>query len=139
LSSLRKRSFNIRSPSESSDIPCQSLNDFRSIDGCPFPSGVYAIVQGDDVYYIGQSVNFKARIKAHRSSKKWMSDSMEILVFPLAHRDARLTLETQLILKYRPLHNRLCRIQFRKDGTVYETIHLEYRKPRAKATKKKKK
>ena len=116
------------------------MNDFQSIENTPFETGLYAFVDGEDVLYIGHTIDYKARIRAHRADKKWMTDSMEILIYPLVPLDARLTLETQLILKYRPLHNKLASIRLRKDGTVYETPWLtpSYRKKRAKSTRKSK-
>ncbi len=134
--------FTSRSPSVSSGIAYQVLqellHEFVSIDDCPFNNGVYAFIDGPTVLYIGHSSNFKARIATHRREKKWITPTTRVLVTPIADLDARLHLETILMLAYRPLHNKLINIRFRADGTIYETPWLtpSYQRKKKKSSTK---
>jgi hypothetical protein len=116
-----------------------TLSEFTTIETLqPWAAGgVYACFDEDGPIYIGQTGLFSQRLKQHET-KKWWPRVVRVLVFPLASLDDRLTLETLMILRHRPRHNRQINIKLRKDGTLYETQWLSqgYHKKSKKAKKK---
>lgn len=98
------------------------LDEFVSIEDLPAGcGGVYACLGEDGrPLYIGQSGLITDRITTHRRTKKWWKDVARVVATPLAQGDARLDLETRLILDWRPRHNRWIRVGLRVDGSLYE-------------------
>lgn len=97
-------------------------DDFVPLDSTPlFSCGVYLLVSADgNIVYIGQTGSFELRMKDHARTKKWWGDVDQVLCYPCANSDLRLTLEAALILRYRPRHNRAVKIALKADGGIYE-------------------
>jgi len=69
---------------------------------CPRLSGIYFLLKGQDVVYVGQSVNTFKRILDHISDKRKRFDSFYVLD---ANKEDLNTLEHMYILKFKPIHN----------------------------------
>lgn len=64
---------------------------------------VYLLLKGDDVVYVGQSINYTARIASHKHDKDF--DSFDLVpVSP--HEDLNL-IEFAYIAKFQPKHNKM--------------------------------
>jgi len=82
----------------------QELFDLGFIELRNRPSGIYALCRGDEVIYIGQSVNVYSRVREHynhRQQKYWD----RVFVLWCSPVDLNRT-ETQMIHHFRPEHNR---------------------------------
>lgn len=67
-------------------------------------AGVYALMDGDSILYIGQSANISARVAGHRSKGRLFS-SVSFIRIP--GRANRLRVESELIRKHKPPQNQI--------------------------------
>lgn len=75
--------------------------------------------EGGEILYVGQSGQMVSRSKAHRK-KAWGGQIRSERYFACGDPEERLVIETVLILRYRPQHNRAIKLGLRKDGSIYE-------------------
>lgn len=112
------------------------LSDMKTLDLSDIPplaGGVYALFdEGGKVLYIGESGGIRTRFRQHRRQKKWWKDVTEARYASSQDTDERLTLETVLILRHRPRHNRAVKLGLAADGTVFALNFLRGSKGRAK-------
>jgi excinuclease ABC subunit C len=84
--------------------------------------GVYIFKDASgQVLYVGESQGVTRRYGQHKRDpkKKWTQRIDTVWWYPLESEDDRLRLETYMILRLRPRHNRAVRLSFRADGTAY--------------------
>lgn len=67
----------------------------------PLITGVYFLIQGDEIVYVGQSLDIMARIAQHRNNGKVFSKFTYIQVAP-EHLD---DVETEYIVRFWPKYN----------------------------------
>lgn len=115
------------------DLSLDDLDEFDSIDDLPIiHPGVYVICDGDRPLYVGQSQNVQSRLMVHRREKKWFPQELRLLISPvLVTETARLLLETLLILRNHPPHNRMIKLGLNADGTLSELMFLRTRRKRS--------
>ena len=105
-------------------ITITDLND------APGTCGVYEYWTGDTLLYIGKAVNIKARLSSHLQNAKLDSKEAAIVAgktirFTLCDTEFKaLLLESELIRKYRPPHNRIW-----KDDKSYLYIVIDMADP----------
>lgn len=87
-------------------------NRKRLLDELPASNGIYVFVKGNDIQYIGKSVNIKARVLSHIESAKLdakeaaiVSNSDRIRFFITDNELKALILESKLIQKHKPPYN----------------------------------
>jgi hypothetical protein len=91
------------------------LTQFK--DGTALLSGgVYVLLKGIVIVYVGQAVCFAARIGQHRNEGKIRFDGIKI--FPCAHKGRRLAIERTLIRKYNPKWNTKGKVEDRPANVV---------------------
>ena len=102
----------------------------------PSTPGVYMYIQGRKIFYIGKSLNLKARLRSHAQNAKHsqherlIQDSTTSIKYTLTDSDFLATLlEAKLITKYLPKFNRILRDN---KSYLYIIINMgdEYPKPR---------
>ncbi|PJC33295.1 hypothetical protein CO049_00830 [Candidatus Roizmanbacteria bacterium CG_4_9_14_0_2_um_filter_36_12] len=84
----------------------------EKIHNLPSIFGVYLFKKGEQVLYVGKSVNIKARVKSHLENAKLdrkesliITNSTHIETIVVENEFQSLILESQLIKKYRPKYN----------------------------------
>jgi hypothetical protein len=81
-------SFNvvIQAPQRMDSIPPTSISNIKGLTELTHilcPAGVYFLVEGDEVVYVGQSVNPMARIGQHMKEKKGLFSRAFFIAVPL--------------------------------------------------------
>jgi hypothetical protein len=66
-------------------------------------SGVYVLLSGAVIVYVGQAIYFATRIASHRSDGRIKFDGVKL--FPCKHKGRRAAMEKALITRYRPKYN----------------------------------
>lgn len=100
--------------------------------------GVYLLLQGEEIVYVGQSGDIAGRIRAHRREGKKQFDGVRWA--SVWRGSDRLRAEAILILVLTPRYNRALALGLRSDGTVYSTEYASWgahKKGKAKAKKPK--
>lgn len=69
---------------------------------------VYIVREGDEIVYIGRTVNLLRRMKQHAISAGWYSDTITVETEEYADYHEAHTRERSLIWNYRPRGNRQC-------------------------------
>lgn len=84
----------------------------EQVNNLPSEIGIYIFKKGNEILYVGKSINIKARVKSHIENARLdrkenliieNSDTIEFTV--VANEFESLILESQLIKKYRPKYN----------------------------------
>jgi|SRR5882672_3243336 len=99
-------------PSRFDDTAMPALGKFKDVTSI-LVGGVYVLLLGIVVVYIGQARCLAVRIGQHREQRKIKFDSVKI--FPCEHKGRRLAMERMLIKWYTPKAN---------------VVHNEYQKRR---------
>jgi excinuclease ABC subunit C len=88
----------------------------KNMGRIPATTGVYLFVGGNNVLYIGKSVNLKARVSSHLESakldpyEKAIISNSDFLWYIVADSELKaLLLETKLIRTFQPKYNRICK------------------------------
>lgn len=68
--------------------------------------GVYFLIKGDDIVYVGKSIDIHDRIKTHIKDKDKPFDYYSYIVLNNYEEKELYILESKYILKYRPLYNK---------------------------------
>ena len=93
-------------------------------------SGVYFLFDGDDLVYIGKSIECRARIESHKKTKKF--DSYHILQMQESEIDEA---EKKYISKYKPRYNTFIpgkrRVVDRVEVPSVQEDYLEWKKREA--------
>jgi hypothetical protein len=89
--------------------------------------GVYVLLKGIIIVYVGQAVCFAVRIGQHRTEKKIKFDGAKI--FPCAHKGRRLAIERMLIKKYNPKWNKKHKVEPRPVNLVPLSQLMKLAKP----------
>jgi excinuclease UvrABC nuclease subunit len=84
------------------DLEPPELSKFKDVT-LLLNSGVYVLLRGIVIVYVGQAECFATRINHHRGAKKIKFDGIKI--FPCKHKGRRLAIERELIRKYNPKWN----------------------------------
>jgi len=95
----------------------------RPADFAPLPhgklfAGVYFLYKGDQIVYIGQSVDCHEREREHKSKGKYLFD--RVVGWECARYTDRVRVEAVLCLLLSPRHNQALRLRKRKDGNWVE-------------------
>jgi hypothetical protein len=114
--------------------PCDFRTEECLCEG-PLPdAGVYLLLDGSEVVYVGQSGDIAGRVRTHRREGKKCFE--RAVWFPVFGGSERLRVEGILILLLTPKHNRSVALGLRRDGEVYDTTYAQWG-ARKKAGKKK--
>lgn len=116
-------------PSTSQSLFTVTLDDAdrRSIDQLPVKTGgVYVFCSDDGTpTYVGQSQQPRTRCRKHlRDGRSFAEGATEVLFFDLDDHEARLVLETVLILQHRPRFNQTIKIGISNSGALRELQFL---------------
>lgn len=91
--------------------------------------GVYMVYgPKGDLLYVGQSGNIRGRLRTHAREKSWWRKPSKIRAHLLADVSERLLLETLLILRYAPAHNKTIKLGLNKEGGLVELQFLRTRR-----------
>ena len=102
-----------------------SPSQFRKTDTLgPGEAGLYLLLQGDVIVYIGQSSDVRNRLQQHRAEGKKQFDGS--VWFPCINVGDRLRYEGILILAAVPRYNRSCNLGITNDGRVYDLTRSTY-------------
>lgn len=99
-----------------------TLDCFEACDlsAAPVYEGVYIFATEDhDILYIGETNCARRRFSEHSKTKRWWKDVARAYFLEFESRSERLTVETVMILREKPRHNRTVRIGIDKKGRVY--------------------
>lgn len=81
---------------------------------------VYIVREGDEIVYIGRTVNLLRRMKQHAVTAGWHSDTITIETEEYADYHEAHTRERSLIWNYRPRGNRQCNPDYHGNCFTFE-------------------
>ena len=96
--------------------------------------GVYILLQGEEIVYVGQSGDIAGRLRTHRREGKKQFDAARW--YPVWSGSERLRAEGVLILLCAPRYNRAIALGLRSDGSVFSTEYAAWGARKKKATTK---
>jgi excinuclease UvrABC nuclease subunit len=103
------------------DLFSVELSDFTTNPPSIDYPGVYVYFDTEGVaLYVGQSKGVNARLHQHRRDRPWAPRIDKCLFYKEHDLDRRLTLETLMILRLRPRHNKAIKLGLTKTGRIYE-------------------